>query len=101
MPKAISISQVEGKPGQVYYPLSLDEVAKPSPQGKEVLIKVHAAALNHRDLFIRQHLYPGIAFGVALLADGSGTVIAVGNDANPKWKGKRVVVNPGTGWKDS
>ncbi|KIW78896.1 hypothetical protein Z517_08735 [Fonsecaea pedrosoi CBS 271.37] len=101
MPKAISISKVDGKPGQVYYPLSLDEVPKPSPKGKEVLIKIHAAALNHRDLFIRQHLYPGTAFGVPLLADGCGTVVAVGSEANPSWKGKRVVVNPGTGWKDS
>jgi NADPH:quinone reductase-like Zn-dependent oxidoreductase len=101
MPKAISISKIDGKPGQVYYPLSLDEVPKPSPKGKEVVIKIHAAALNHRDLFIRQHLYPGTAFGVPLLADGCGTVIAVGGDANSKWKGKRVVVNPGTGWKDS
>ena len=101
MPKAITISKIDGKPGQVYYPLSLDEVPKSSPKGKEVVIKIHAAALNHRDLFIRQHLYPGTAFGVPLLADGCGTVVAVGNDADPKWKGKRVVVNPGTGWKDS
>ncbi|KIY00340.1 uncharacterized protein Z520_04025 [Fonsecaea multimorphosa CBS 102226] len=101
MPKSISISKVDGKPGQVYYPLSLDEVPKPSPKGKEVLIKIHAASLNHRDLFIRQHLYPGTAFGVPLLADGCGTVVAVGSEANPSWKGKRVVVNPGTGWKDS
>ena len=90
-----------GKPGQVYYPLSLDEVPKPSPKGTEVVIKIHAAALNHRDLFIRQHLYPGIAFGVPLLADGCGTVVAVGTDADPRWKGKRVVINPGLGWKDS
>ncbi|EXJ88991.1 alcohol dehydrogenase [Capronia epimyces CBS 606.96] len=100
MPKAISISKVDGKPGHVYYPLSLDEVPTPSPEGRQVIIKIHAAALNHRDLFIRQHLYPGTAFGIPLLADGSGTVIAVGSDADPKWKGKRVVVNPGIGWKD-
>lgn len=101
MPKAISISKVDGKPGQVYYPLSLDEVPKPSPSGKQVVIRIHAAALNHRDLFIRQHLYPGTTFGVPLLADGCGTVVAVGSEADAKWKGKRVVVNPGTGWKDS
>lgn len=101
MPKAVSISKIDGKPGHVYYPLSLDEVPKPSPTGKELLIKIHAAALNHRDLFIRQSLYPGTTFGVPLLADGSGTVVAVGPDANPRWKGKKVIVNPGTGWKDS
>ncbi|EXJ95034.1 alcohol dehydrogenase [Capronia coronata CBS 617.96] len=101
MPGAISISKVDGKPGQVYYPLSLDEVPKPSPTSKQVIIKIHAAALNHRDLFIRQHLYPGTTFGVPLLADGCGTVVAIGSEVDAKWKGQRVVVNPGTGWKDS
>lgn len=100
MPKSISISKIDGKPGQVYYPLSLDEVPTPTPRGTQVVIKMHAAALNHRDLFLRQALYPGIAFGVPLLADGVGTVVSVGSDASPEWKGKRVVLNPGTGWKD-
>lgn len=101
MPKAVSISKIDGKPGQVYYPLSLDEVPKPSPKDGEVLIKMHAAALNHRDLFIRQHLYGGIVFGVPLGADGCGTVVEVGNGTNSSWKGKRVLVNPGEGWADS
>jgi NADPH:quinone reductase-like Zn-dependent oxidoreductase len=101
MPKKISISKAEGKPGQVYHPLSLDEIPKPSPKSTELLIKIHAAAFNHRDLFIRQSLYPAIGFGVALLADGCGTVVEVGSKADRSWKGKKVVINPGTGWKDS
>lgn len=101
MPKTVTISKIEGKPGQVYYPLSVDEVAKPSPKSTELLIKVHAAALNHRDLFIRQSLYPGVAFGIPLLADGCGTVVGLGSSADQSWKGKKVVINPGTGWKDS
>lgn len=101
MPKSISISKIDGKPGKVYYPLSLDEVPKPSPKEGQVLVKIHAAALNHRDLFVRQHLYPAVAFGVPLLADGCGTVVEVGSGVNSSWKGKRVVINPGEGWKDS
>ena len=101
MPKKISVSKAEGKPGQVYHPLSLDEVSKPSPRSTELLIKIHAAALNHRDLFIRQSLYPAIDFGVALLADGCGTVVDLGDQADQSWKGKQVVINPGSGWKDS
>jgi NADPH:quinone reductase-like Zn-dependent oxidoreductase len=58
-----------------------------------------AAALNHRDLFLRQHLYPGITFGVPLLADGCGVVADAGPSAK-KWIGKRVIINPGSGWKD-
>lgn len=101
MPKSISISKIDGKPGKVYYPLSLDEVPKPSPKKGEVLLQMHAAALNHRDHFLRQHLYPGISFGVPLLADGCGTVVEIGEGVDSKWKSKRVVVNPGEGWKDS
>lgn len=101
MPKSVSVSKIDGKPGQVYYPLSLDEVPKQSPGNGEVVVKMHAAALNHRDLFIRQHLYPGISFGVPLLADGCGTVVEIGSGVNSKWKGKRVVMTPGEGWKDS
>lgn len=101
MPKSISISKIDGKPGKVYYPLSLDEKPKPSPKQGEVVLKIHAAALNHRDLFLRQHLYPGISFGVPLLADGCGTVVEIGQGVDSSWKGKRVLVNPGEGWKDS
>lgn len=101
MPKAITISGPAGKPGTVYYRLSLDDVPKPSPKPNELLIKVTAAALNHRDLFIRQHLYPGTAFSVPLLADGAGVVISAGSSASKTWEGKRVILNPGSGWKDS
>ena len=101
MPKAITISKIDGKPGQVYYPLSLDEVPKPKPSSNELLVKISAAALNHRDLFIRQALYPAYTFGVPLLADGCGTVESCGSSADKSWLGKRVVINPGTGWNDS
>jgi NADPH:quinone reductase-like Zn-dependent oxidoreductase len=36
-----------------------------------------------------------------LLADGCGTVVAIGSSADPSWLNKRVVFNPGTGWRDS
>jgi NADPH:quinone reductase-like Zn-dependent oxidoreductase len=101
MQKSITISKVEGKPGQVYYPLSLNDVPTPTPSANELLIKITAAALNHRDLFTRQALYPAISFEVPLLADGAGVVVSCGSSANKSWEGKRVVINPGTGWKDN
>ena len=102
MPTAIAIRQVEGKPGTVYYPLEAVEIPTPTPGLNDVVIQLTAAALNHRDLFIRQHLYPAIGFGVPLLADGAGVVVAAGaNPAAQRWLGKRVVVNPGSGWADS
>ncbi|KAI1330934.1 zinc-binding dehydrogenase [Xylariaceae sp. FL0255] len=78
MPHTLSIKKIEGKPGQVYYPLQLNEVPKPVPGCGEVLVKIHAAALNHRDFFVRQHLYPGIGFDSPLLCDGCGTVVELG-----------------------
>jgi len=101
MPKAITIKQIEGKPGQVYYPLSLKNVPTPSPGPHDLIVAIHAAALNHRDLFLRQHLYPSPSFEVPLLADGYGVVTSVGSSASKSWLGKKVILTPGRGWKDS
>ncbi|KKK22940.1 hypothetical protein ARAM_007433 [Aspergillus rambellii] len=103
MSKAIFLSKVEGKPGKVYYPLSLQTLPQPTPQGTELLVRMTAAALNHRDVFLRQHLYPGVTFDVPMGADGVGTVVGAGPGVlNPeRWQGKRVILNPGVGWKDS
>lgn len=99
MPKALVIEKVEGKPGKVYYPLKTIEQPTPQPKDNELVVKITSAALNHRDLFIRQALYGAIGFGVPLLADGCGVVVKTG--ASPeakKWQGKRVILNPGHGW---
>lgn len=106
MSKAVYIEPIDGKPGkpgQVYYPLVIRTQPQPTPQGRELLVKLTAASLNHRDLFLRQHLYPGVTFDVPLLADGVGVVVGAGPDvANAdQWQGKRVILNPGVGWKDS
>jgi len=63
------------------------------------VIKILAASLNHRDLFIRQNLYPGIDASVPLGADGVGIVQSGStSDLDAKWRGKRVVLVPGVGW---
>ncbi|OQO07107.1 hypothetical protein B0A48_07675 [Cryoendolithus antarcticus] len=100
MVKAISIRKIDGKPGQVYYPLEHITLPSSPPKSNEVTITITAAALNHRDLFLRQHLYPGLKFGVPLLADGTGIVTSTGSSATAKsWLGKRVLINPGSGWE--
>jgi NADPH:quinone reductase-like Zn-dependent oxidoreductase len=101
MVKAISIRKVDGKPGKVYYPLEVITIPDTPPKANEVVVKITAAALNHRDLFLRQHLYPGTTFGVPLLADGTGIITSTGSSPSAKkWQGKRVIINPGSGWKD-
>ncbi|KAF1949547.1 NAD(P)-binding protein [Byssothecium circinans] len=102
MPTAIAIKQIPGKPGQVYYPLEKITIPDPKPSENQAVISLAAAALNHRDLFIRQHLYPGTTFGVPLLADGVGVVTSTGSSPSAsKWLNKRVILNPGTGWESS
>lgn len=63
-------------------------------------MRVSAAALNHRDLFIRHHLYPAISFTNPLLADGYGTVEAVGADVSrAHLLHKPVILTPMRGWE--
>ncbi|KAI0890431.1 oxidoreductase [Annulohypoxylon maeteangense] len=96
MPQALTIKKIDGKPGQVYYPLQINQIPKPVPGPKELLIRIHAAALNHRDLFIRQALYPGISFTSPLFADGTGSVVEA--PSSPSLIGKRVLITPSRGW---
>lgn len=74
----------------------------PPPQGRQVLVRMLASAFNHREIFARQSLYPGLKFGVPLCCDGCGVVVAVGDDVASSTSrnllNKRVIINPGTGW---
>ena len=64
---------------------------RPSPKvGKDqVIIKLKAAALNRRDYWITQGLYPGIQCPVILGSDGAGTA---------DFKERQVIINPGYNW---
>uniref|UniRef100_A0AC62AEJ9 Trans-acting enoylreductase n=2 Tax=Pseudophialophora TaxID=1524836 RepID=A0AC62AEJ9_9PEZI len=101
MPHILTIKHKRGKPGAVYYPLQLKAVPKPGPPGPgEVLIRMAAAALNHRDHFIRQHLYPNISFESPLFSDACGTVVEVGPGCkrSDELLNKLVVLVPYRGW---
>lgn len=100
MHKAITIKGIDGSPGNpgaVYYPLNLVTIPTPEVKDGEVLVRVRAAALNHRDLFIRQHLYPAISFTTPLLSDSCGVIVASGPGPHPSGQ-QRVILNPGSGW---
>jgi zinc-binding alcohol dehydrogenase/oxidoreductase len=71
--------------------LKIDEIERPVPQQGEVLVHLRAAALNHRDVFITQGLYPGIQLPKTLGSDGAGVVEATGEE---------VVIDPMLGWGD-
>lgn len=72
----------------------------PKPGPRQLLIRLRAAALNHRDLFIRRHQYPAISFGRAILCDGCGIVVAMGPSVSRAGLGlhSTVVLTPMRGW---
>lgn len=80
-------------------PLQVGEFAKPKPVKDQVLIKLNAAALNHRDLWIQEEqAQVSRPEGVILGSDGVGTVTDVGEDADPLMIGMEVIINPSLEW---
>jgi len=76
----------------------IENVPKPEIEAEdEVLVKIHATAVNHRDLYITQGLYPGIRPNIILGSDASGEVVAAGSSAQ-KYLNKRVILNPNIDW---
>ncbi|KAL1898286.1 hypothetical protein Cpir12675_001992 [Ceratocystis pirilliformis] len=100
--RVLMIEKTEGKPGNVYYPLRLTYVDIPRAGPGQVVVKMLAASLNHRDLFIRKHLYPAISFASPLFSDGYGTVTEVGPSCKtPSLLGKNVILAPFVNWSEA
>ncbi len=83
---------------QINDPLQVVELADPVAQPGGVLVRLRAAALNHRDAWIRKGLYARIKLPCVLGSDGAGEVAAVGDGVDPSWLGRRVIIHPSTGW---
>ncbi len=79
----------------------LEEVADPKAGPGEVVVRLKAAAINHRDLFILQNLYPKIKLPAILGSDGAGIVAAVGEGVDSSLVGREVVINPSLEWGDN
>jgi NADPH:quinone reductase-like Zn-dependent oxidoreductase len=81
--------------------LTLAELEKPEPKSNEVLIKIHAASLNYRDLMMVKGTYnPKLKMPIIPFSDGAGEVVAIGEKV-AKWKiGDRVCPIFMQGWTD-
>ncbi len=80
--------------------LRVEDVPDPRHEPGEVLVRLRAAALNHRDVWIRRGQYAGIKLPVILGSDGAGEVIETGAAVDPKWRGHEVIINPSLHWGD-
>jgi NADPH:quinone reductase-like Zn-dependent oxidoreductase len=78
-------------------PPELSDHPLPLPAEDEAFVRIEAAALNRRDLWIIAGQYPGIAPPVVLGSDGCGVVEQV-NKGDRSWVGQRVLICPSLDW---
>lgn len=80
--------------------LQIREMAYPEPQPGEAVVRIHAAALNRRDVWITQGRYPNVRVPLILGSDGAGIVEQVGAGVDPQWLNQAVIINPALDWGD-
>jgi NADPH:quinone reductase-like Zn-dependent oxidoreductase len=79
-------------------PLSVHKIKKFRPVKDQVLIRLHNAALNHRDLWTWREQNVTSADGIILGSDGCGVIEDVGEDADTLLIGSEVIINPSLDW---
>ena len=81
--------------------ISLADVPQPIPAAGEALVRIRAAALNHRDVWIKLGQYAGVTFPITPGSDGIGSVVEVGAGVDRAWVGRDVIINPSLSWGGS
>jgi len=81
--------------------LRIEERPDPEPGPDEVVVRLRAAALNHRDVWICQGKYPGLKLPAVLGSDGAGQVEALGDNVDWLRIDQDVVINPSLDWGHS
>jgi zinc-binding alcohol dehydrogenase/oxidoreductase len=78
--------------------LRIEERPDPHADPGEAIVRLRAAALNHRDIWIRKGQYAGIKVPIILGSDGAGEVAEVGPGVDMSWLGREVVIDPSLNW---
>jgi len=81
--------------------LKLENVQDPVAGPGEAVVRLKAAALNHRDVWIRSGTGAyagGFKQRVILGSDGAGEVVSVGSGGAASLVGQAVVINPSLDW---
>ena len=81
-------------------PLVLETVRDPVAGPGEAVVRLRAAALNRRDLYICRGQYADLRFPIIPGSDGMGEVAAVGPGVAGVSVGAQVVINPSLDWGD-
>ena len=68
--KAIVLHE-KGEPENLKY----EDVPDLEPAAGQIVVKLKAAALNHRDVWIRKGMYAGLKFPIVLGSDGAGEIV--------------------------
>lgn len=81
-----------GEPGVLHY----TDVPEPHLRHNDVLVRVHACALNHLDLWVRRGL-PGVPIPLPHIpgSDVAGEVVKVGPEVHTVHIGQKVLLAPG------
>ncbi len=74
------------------------EIAEPELGPGEVLVRLQAAALNHRDLYLLQGGRTPAGHAFVLGSDGAGTIEAIGPGVREAGVGDQVLVYPAMRW---
>jgi NADPH:quinone reductase-like Zn-dependent oxidoreductase len=64
----------------------------------EAVVRLRAAALNHRDVWIKLGQYAGLKFPCIPGSDGAGVVESIGTGVDAAWLGREVIICPGLDW---
>ena len=72
--------------------LSIVDVPAPQPVAGDVIVSLRAAALNHRDVWIKTGQYAGLKWPCIPGSDGTGVIAG---------SGREVIINPSFGWGDA
>jgi zinc-binding alcohol dehydrogenase/oxidoreductase len=78
--------------------LQVRDLPDPQPEKDEVVVRLKAAALNHRDVWIKQGQYAGIKYPLVPGSDGVGVIESAGMAVGGACVGDEVVINPSFSW---
>ena len=78
-------------------PLVVREIKKFKPVKDQVLVRLHYAAINHRDIWTWRE-QGNVPSEVILGSDGCGVIEAVGEDVDTLLIGLEVIINPSLDW---